>query len=201
MHILTYSLTWTTAICSSWSGTSLIPLNYFICVSEFLVCLSPVAEYCIFLSPQYSVKMGVEKLGDFFLNSVSIRKKTYLTSPIFHMKCISLYNPKKAPLVVFGPHPHCSNSPECLPVLEWLGVRDLADRLSVLERLEELLQSSDPSDCQHHEQPVLTLDSVYNSHTSRWPCWIYSGVMNYTVIGEHHSLDGWGGHQWDKNKC
>lgn len=114
-----------------------------------------------------AVKMGVNKQGDFFFHSVSIRKQTYLTSPIFHMKYISLYNPKKAPLVVFGPHPHCSNSPECLPVLEWLGVQDLADRLCVLEQLEELLQSSDPSDCQDHEQPEVTHDSIYSSHTGR----------------------------------
>jgi len=79
------------------------------------------------------------------------------------MKYISFYNPPKKAfekkVSVFGPHPHCSNSPECLPVLEWLGVRDLADRLCVLEQLEELLQSSDPSECQHDEQPVVTHDS------------------------------------------
>lgn len=48
---------------------------------------------------------------------------------------------------------------------EWLGVQDLADRPCVLEQLEELLQSSNQSESQDHEQTVVTYESSYISHT------------------------------------
>uniref|UniRef100_A0A3B1K5D3 Angiomotin n=2 Tax=Astyanax mexicanus TaxID=7994 RepID=A0A3B1K5D3_ASTMX len=49
-------------------------------------------------------------------------------------------------------------------LLELLGVRELADRLCILERLEELLES-EPGQCQHHEQLPVNHDSNYSSYT------------------------------------
>ncbi|XP_035383357.1 angiomotin isoform X2 [Electrophorus electricus] len=48
---------------------------------------------------------------------------------------------------------------------EWLGIGELVDRLCILESLEELVGSSVPGQGQRHEQPVLSRDTNYSSHT------------------------------------
>ncbi|XP_035383356.1 angiomotin isoform X1 [Electrophorus electricus] len=50
-------------------------------------------------------------------------------------------------------------------LLEWLGIGELVDRLCILESLEELVGSSVPGQGQRHEQPVLSRDTNYSSHT------------------------------------